>query len=183
MLRNRVDLLQTYLTTMPPSYLTDASIPMTTSPSEQPNHEILRSINALVSRLPLLAPPDRATFAREAAEQRSDVALTSLLAEITASLADASQLGKKSAVVESQRQAKAMSNSGGPSVLMRGGGAFDRGGGAFDLDSLMGGGGSNGGFAGMMGSGSGGGRGFGGPFMSPGEGRSGMMGMMGRRGG
>ncbi|KAK7538339.1 uncharacterized protein J3D65DRAFT_621693 [Phyllosticta citribraziliensis] len=190
MLRTRVSLLQTYLESLPPSYLTDASISMTTSPSEQPNHEIFRSINSLVSRLPLLEPSDRETFAREAAEQRSDVALTSLLAGITASLADASQLGKKSAIVENARQAKLMSSGGGPPGLIRGPGGFGRGSGAFEAESLMGMGGNggmggsvSGGFPGMMGSGSGGGRSFGGPFMSPGDGRSGVMSMMGRRGG
>ncbi|KAK7713794.1 hypothetical protein SLS57_007299 [Botryosphaeria dothidea] len=141
MLRARINLLQSYLSELPPSYLTDAEIVQTKNPTEQPNHEILRAIQALLSRLPLLAPPDRDTFTREAAEQRADVELTNMLASITGSLGAASELGKKFAIVDSARNNRRM-NSGGI------GGPFGVGGGRppFDMDGTSGGPGGIGGF-------------------------------------
>ncbi|GME64211.1 Mov34/MPN/PAD-1 [Neofusicoccum parvum] len=114
MLRARVSLLQSYLSELPPSYLTDAEIVQTKNPTEQPNHEVLRAIQSLISRLPLLAPPDRDTFAREAAEQRADVELTNMLASITGSLSAASELGKKFAIVDTARNNRRMNAGGAP---------------------------------------------------------------------
>ncbi|KAF2086492.1 hypothetical protein K490DRAFT_74436 [Saccharata proteae CBS 121410] len=100
MLRARIKLLEEYLHELPPSYLTDASISFSASTSNPPDHEILRSIQSLVSRLPLLAPADTANFEREQAEQRADVELTNLLATITDSVADAHTLGTRHQIVE-----------------------------------------------------------------------------------
>ncbi|KKY22975.1 putative cop9 signalosome subunit 6 [Diplodia seriata] len=133
MLGARINLLQAYLSELPPSYLTDSQIPQTKNPTEQPNHEILRAIQALLSRLPLLAPPDRALFAREAVQQRADVELTNMLASITGSLGAASELGKKFAIVDSARNSRrSVGGIGGP---------FSMGGRApFDMDGSGGGG-------------------------------------------
>ncbi|KAH7061201.1 hypothetical protein B0J12DRAFT_564978 [Macrophomina phaseolina] len=162
MLRARINLLQSYLSDLPPSYLTDAEISQAKNPPEQPHHEILRSIQALLSRLPLLAPPDRDTFAREAAEQRADVELTNMLASITGSLCAASELGKKFAIVDSARNNRRI-NSG--SI----GAPFGVGSGRppFDLDGSGGGNvGGMGGFFDAPISGSSA------AYVSPGEGRT-----------
>ncbi|TIA31122.1 hypothetical protein D6C83_07098 [Aureobasidium pullulans] len=56
MLHQRINLIRAYLAELPPSYLTDASL--TVGVSDPPlNHQLLRSISAMLARLPLLAPP------------------------------------------------------------------------------------------------------------------------------
>ncbi|KAK3061098.1 hypothetical protein LTS18_007019, partial [Coniosporium uncinatum] len=69
MLHQRVALLHTYLSSLPPTYLSDASLPMTASTSSPLNHQILRSASALLARLPLLIPADTPAFERESLEE------------------------------------------------------------------------------------------------------------------
>ncbi|KAI9706756.1 MAG: hypothetical protein M1820_004726 [Bogoriella megaspora] len=111
MLYQRINLIKAYTEALPSSYLSDASIPVSTAPSttttdsSQPqiNHSILRSIQALLSRLPLLIPANEQAFALESAQQKSDVALVELLGTMTQSLQDVREMGKKFAVVDSAR--------------------------------------------------------------------------------
>lgn len=162
MLRTRISLLQTYLTSLPPSHLTDATLPQQSPASDAlPNHEILRAIQSLLSRLPLLAPPDGPTFAREATQQRADVELTNMLASITGSLAATSQLGKRFAIVDGERSKSRKMNAGPGGV----GGALPGSGGG-EFAGMMGGGGGAG-MGGFFETAMGGGP----PYASPGEGR------------
>lgn len=142
MLNQRINLIRLYLTTLPKSYLTDADsthVP----PPEEANHALLRSINAMCSRLPLLNPPQSApsTSNGEVSDQPQQtgqdkqlesVHLTSLLSSLTRSLNEAQNLSTKFGVVQRARQAK---NSGG--------GGFGPGGGKFigfgEEGGLMGG--------------------------------------------
>jgi COP9 signalosome complex subunit 6 len=108
MLATRITLLRRYLASLPPSYLSDAAIPITqqapTNPSIIPlNHPILRSISALLARIPILAPPDTAAFTRETQEEQSDVQLVALLASMAGSVHAAKEIGRKFHIVESAR--------------------------------------------------------------------------------
>ncbi|KAF2834396.1 hypothetical protein M501DRAFT_922243, partial [Patellaria atrata CBS 101060] len=110
MLQTRIHLLQSYLSSLPPSYLTDPSLPFTSSTStENPatstssspiDHPLLRALLSLTRRLPLLVPPNTETFANETRAQKSDTALVSLLEAVTTSAADAREFGRKHAIIE-----------------------------------------------------------------------------------
>ncbi|KIW00646.1 uncharacterized protein PV09_07839 [Verruconis gallopava] len=95
MLQSRLNLLTAYLKNLPPSYLSDASIPLDPSKGLELNHPLLRSINALLARLPLLTPPDTVSFTRESEQTASDVELVSLLSSLTRTVQDAKELGRK----------------------------------------------------------------------------------------
>ena len=114
MLNERITLLRTYLTDQPQSYLTDAS--STVPPADGTNYQLLRSVNSVLSRLPLLTPPQTqqsldapstANPLQQASEkERQDVHLTSLLASLTRSVAEAQGIGEKLAVLQKEKQNK-----------------------------------------------------------------------------
>ena len=136
MLDRRVALLRAYLDALPPSYLSDPSLPLSAATDPQVllplDHSILRSISATLARLNILAPPDSDAFTLESQQEASDVQLVNLLASITNSVSSAKELGRKSQIVESARsQGKSrmgnmMGGYGGPPD----GNFFDIGGGA-----------------------------------------------------
>jgi COP9 signalosome complex subunit 6 len=103
MLQSRLNLLATYLSSLPQSYLTDPSIPLDPSTSTL-NHPILRSISALLARLPLLTPPDTASFTRETQQTASDVELITLLSSLTRGVQDAKELGRKWHMAEPRKR-------------------------------------------------------------------------------
>ena len=126
MLRTRIGFLQSFLSSLPPSYLTDASIsqptvPPFTAPTSDPNvpnHQVLRSIQALLARLSLLTPTGQSdTFAQEQQEEKSDVQLVELLASITNSVADTKDLGRKWALVDGAKSSKMGKQRSGGSYL------------------------------------------------------------------
>ncbi|RAR08131.1 sorbitol dehydrogenase [Stemphylium lycopersici] len=104
MLGRRIALLREYLNSLPPSYLSDSSLPINPTPDEQHplplNHSILRSVSATLARINILAPPDSAAFALESQQEASDVQLVNLLSSITNSVSAAKEFGRKSAIVE-----------------------------------------------------------------------------------
>jgi COP9 signalosome complex subunit 6 len=99
MLQSRLNLISSFLRSLPPSYLTDKSISLDPS-NKALNQPILRSISALLARLPLLVPPDKNAFDKESLQTKSDVELITLLSSLTRSVNDAKELGKKLIVVE-----------------------------------------------------------------------------------
>ena len=108
MLHSRIQLLRSYLYSLPPSYLTGESSPEPTSETAsqaQPeiNHVILRSIQALINRLPLLVPADRAAFEQQALAEKNDVSLVAMLGGLSRSLKDARELGRKFGIVDHAR--------------------------------------------------------------------------------
>ncbi|KZM22241.1 uncharacterized protein EKO05_0011349 [Ascochyta rabiei] len=107
MLSRRVALLRAYLDALPSSYLSDASLPLDTTPDAQSpiplDHTILRSISATLARLNILAPPDSDAFTLESQQEASDVQLVNLLASITNSVSSAKELGRKSQIVENAK--------------------------------------------------------------------------------
>lgn len=115
MLHARISLLKSYLDSLPLSYLTtpvssssqDApTMPHTDTSTSAPdvNHPLLRSILALLSRLPLLLPPARlSSFQQETLAEKSDVELASLLGTMGRSVKEAREMGRKFAVVDQAR--------------------------------------------------------------------------------
>ena len=114
MLHTRIKLLKSYLTSLPPSYLTAPSDgsdhASETSPANEKlstpdiDYPLLRSTQALLSRLPLLLPSGSlSNFKQQSLAEKSDVELTSLLGIVGQSVKDASELGRKFAVMEANR--------------------------------------------------------------------------------
>ena len=113
MLHTRIKLLKSYLTSLPPSDLTTppdssapASNPTTASPAEV-NYPLLRSIQALLTRLPLLLPAgDLSKFQQETTAEKSDVELVSLLGNLGQSVKEAREMGRKFAIIEGAKNAQ-----------------------------------------------------------------------------
>jgi COP9 signalosome complex subunit 6 len=106
MLSRRLALLRTYLDNLPPSYLTDPSLPVTASQTagQAPiDHSILRSISATLARINILSPPDTAAFTLESQQEASDVQLVGLLSAMTNSIAAAKDFGMTSHIIETVR--------------------------------------------------------------------------------
>lgn len=109
MLHTRIQLLKSYLTNLPPSYLTTSSPPdkstsAVSSNYTEINHPILRSIQALISRLPLLLPADQAALEQERLAEKSDVSLVNLLGNISKSVKETREMGRKFGIIEQARQ-------------------------------------------------------------------------------
>ncbi|SMR48709.1 unnamed protein product [Zymoseptoria tritici ST99CH_1E4] len=141
MLNERLDLIRSYLTSLPPSYLTDSTLK---DMPENANYTLLRSVNSMLSRLPLLTSPKSDSQAAsnvdgaaslsslQQAEQKEkqDVHLTSLLANLTRSVAEAQSLSSKFHVVQRERANKDRApfgrngrmGAGDENTLMEGGG-------------------------------------------------------------
>ena len=110
MLQSRIQIIKSYLSEIPPCYLTTSDPPES---EQQPeiNHSILRSIQALINRLPLLIPADQTSFDQESMTEKTDVSLVELLGGIGKSIYDTKVLGSKFGVIESA--AKSSKKGGG----------------------------------------------------------------------
>ncbi|KAI5272822.1 hypothetical protein E4T47_03971 [Aureobasidium subglaciale] len=139
MLHQRINLIKAYLAELPPSYLTDASLPAgSTNPTV--NHQLLREISSMLSRLPLLAPPTsnsstvlpvpglpQSSLATAASQEQSDVHMVSLLASLTRTVAQAKDMGSKYSIVQKAKLDK--NHTGGMMGSRQGGfGNFGSGG-------------------------------------------------------
>lgn len=128
MLHARINLIKTYLSDLPPSYLTDSAQTPSTDQNE-PNHVLLRQISALLSRLPLLAPQSLTTDSSQTnihtTPQSEDVNLVSLLSTLTKTVAASRELTNKSGLVtraRNDRKLASMARGGdGTESLGRGG--------------------------------------------------------------
>lgn len=121
MLNQRVNLIRSYLTSLPESYLTDAN--STTLPADGTNYPLLRNVNSLMSRLPLLTPPTAApatngtheaaapSLHQTASREQQDVHLTSLLAALTRSVSETQTLASRFHSVQRERTMKDRSNT------------------------------------------------------------------------
>ncbi|KAI8942153.1 hypothetical protein NX059_000242 [Plenodomus lindquistii] len=107
MLSRRISLLRAYLDALPPSYLSDSSLPVAPHMDAQTslplNHSILRSVSAMLARINILAPPDSGAFSLESQQEASDVQLVNLLSSITNSVSAARDLGRTSQIVENAK--------------------------------------------------------------------------------
>lgn len=131
MLNERLDLIRSYLISLPPSYLNGAS---TDAAPDTVNFQLLRSVSSLLSRLPLLTPPTSSTQLPSAVDnatatslleeakkkQKEDVTLTSLLSTLTRSVTEAQNLGSKFGVMQREKANKDRMNfgRGGPGRTM-----------------------------------------------------------------
>ena len=115
MLHARISLLKSYLNSLPISYLTTPPPASTSENAEAPhsdtststpeiNHPLLRSILALLSRLPLLLPPANFTsFKQETLAEKADVELASLLGTMGRSSREIREMGRKFGIVDGIR--------------------------------------------------------------------------------
>jgi len=108
MLHARINLIATYLQNLPPTYISGApeAIESDSTKYTPVNHAVLRSIQALLSRLSLLIPADAKSFERELMSEQNDVNLVSLLSSITQSIKDVRETGRKFAVVDQAKHTK-----------------------------------------------------------------------------
>ena len=109
MLHARIQLLRSYLQNLPPSYLTtsspsDSSTTTADIKHTEISHPLLRSIHALLNRLPLLAPASLESFEEQNLAQKSDVSLVSLLGSLSNNIKDTRELGRKFGIVELAKQ-------------------------------------------------------------------------------
>jgi COP9 signalosome complex subunit 6 len=125
MLQTRLNLLSTFLSKLPPSYLTDASLPVDPTNANL-NQPILRSISALLARLPLLTPSDTVSFTRETQQTTSDVELISLLSSLTRGVQDAKELGRKWTMAEPRKNRGGPGGSGAGDFINSGPGDMER---------------------------------------------------------
>jgi COP9 signalosome complex subunit 6 len=156
MLQSRLTLLSTYISSLPPSSLSD---PESEANIDQAHLSHLRNIRALLTRLSLLTPhvdtsasalstiinpltavptlPQLNALRNAQQAQTNDVNLSSLLALLGQDVQGLSELGRKFAVVESAKHGKGKKMGGGGGGLgMSMGMAFSGYGGGGD-DSLM----------------------------------------------
>lgn len=86
-----------------------------------PSHMLLRSIQALVNRIPLLIPSTTEAFEREMLSEANDVHIVSLLNDVMQSVNELRDLGKKFHVTEqarNRRQANANDHSSSLTGMM-----------------------------------------------------------------
>jgi COP9 signalosome complex subunit 6 len=116
MLHARITLIAVYLQNLPPSYISNA-VPEGVEPNDKKytpvNHSILRSIQALLTRLSLLIPADAVGFEHELMSEQNDVNLVSLLSTLTQSIKDVRETGRKFAIVDTQKGLKSKSDRSG----------------------------------------------------------------------
>ncbi|KIW26708.1 uncharacterized protein PV07_06519 [Cladophialophora immunda] len=139
MLRSRVELLRTFIQSLPPSYIAASStdngaIPLTPTNPDPSHLPHLRNIQALLTRLSLLTPPTESPqqnpLASASLAQSNDVSLVSLLALLGQDIQALSELGRKAVTVESNKTTSKGRHhqQGGPKGA--GGGGGGGGGGA-----------------------------------------------------
>ena len=101
MLHSRIGLLRKYLESVPASYLTSGDAcdrPASSANVPGIDHALLRSIKALIDRLPLLIPADRETWQAEMLAERNDVSLVALLGTLNKTVKDVREVGRKFSV-------------------------------------------------------------------------------------
>ncbi|KAI9673854.1 MAG: hypothetical protein M1817_002060 [Caeruleum heppii] len=127
MLHSRIQLLRTYLTNLPTSYLTTSDVQpnMATESVEignesqtQINHQILRSIQALVNRLPLVVPADTVAFNEAMLAEKNDVSLIALLGTLNKSVKEVQEMGRKFRIYDTARSNKKAAG-GAPENLLQ----------------------------------------------------------------
>ena len=114
MLQSRLSLLSAFIRSQPPSYLADASTPITATSPNPTQLPHLRSIQALLTRLALLTPSSETTttnpLSSASLSQSNDVALTQLLSLLGQDVQGLSEMGRKFASVEQQKSQKGKGN-------------------------------------------------------------------------
>ncbi|KAM3084121.1 hypothetical protein ACMFMG_001773 [Clarireedia jacksonii] len=115
MLHSRINLITVYLQNLPPSYISEGVTSEADAESKKytpVNQSILRSIQALLGRLSVLIPTDSIGFEHELMSEKNDVTLISLLSELTKSVQEVRETGKKFSIVESGKSSRAKRDGG-----------------------------------------------------------------------
>ncbi|RCI08545.1 hypothetical protein L249_8928 [Ophiocordyceps polyrhachis-furcata BCC 54312] len=104
MLNARLRLMITYLERLPPSFVDgEAAVDDMDTDSTTPSFPILRQIQALVARLGVVVPSDTAAFDKEDLRQENDFQFVELLNYLVSNSCMARDVGKKFAVVDSNK--------------------------------------------------------------------------------
>ncbi|KAM0563655.1 hypothetical protein ACHAPJ_001381 [Fusarium lateritium] len=116
MLQSRIHLLTTYLERLPPSYVNGDAADSGSMDADYttPSSTVLRQVQALVGRLDLVIPSDKASFDREMLHEANDVNLVRLLNGIVQSVNQARDVGKKFHVIESAKASNRRGAGAGP---------------------------------------------------------------------
>ncbi|OJJ96828.1 hypothetical protein ASPACDRAFT_16971, partial [Aspergillus aculeatus ATCC 16872] len=104
-LESRISLIKSYvssISTYPPSTATTTTIPQPTTTTL--SHPILRNINACLSHLSLLTPPANSALNRETLAQANDVHLVALLGQLSHSISNMRELGRRTAILNNARR-------------------------------------------------------------------------------
>jgi COP9 signalosome complex subunit 6 len=108
MLKSRIDLIIAYLQNLPPH---DTQTAGKKGDYTESNHQIFRSIQALIQRLILLVPANSIGFSEEILSEQNDVALVSLLSSMTSSVKEIREVGKKHKILDDGKILKGKSGS------------------------------------------------------------------------
>lgn len=110
MLHSRIQLITAYLERLPTSFTSGASQEEsmdTDSNNTTPSSNVLRQIQALISRLDLVIPSDKEAFEKEVQSETNNVNLVGLLNSIMQGVNQARDVGKKFHAIESAKHAAA----------------------------------------------------------------------------
>ncbi|PTB45746.1 uncharacterized protein TrAFT101_001180 [Trichoderma asperellum] len=108
MLHSRIRLITTYLERLPPSFTSGVSQEEsmdTDSANTTPSLNVLRQIQALISRLDLVIPSDKEAFEKEVQSETNNVHLVGLLNSIMQGVNQARDVGKKFHAIEAGKNA------------------------------------------------------------------------------
>lgn len=110
MLHSRIQLITAYLERLPTSFTSGACQEEsmdTDSNNTTPSSNVLRQIQALISRLDLVIPSDKEAFEKEVQSETNNVNLVGLLNSIMQGVNQARDVGKKFHAIESAKHAAA----------------------------------------------------------------------------
>lgn len=113
MMKSRIDLLIAYLSKLPPL---GAESEVAEGRYTVPDQCILRSILALVQRINLLVPSNTRRFNEELLKEKNDVATIDLLRNLTTSVDQMRQVGRKHKIIDEAKHSKNSKNNGGGSI-------------------------------------------------------------------
>jgi COP9 signalosome complex subunit 6 len=110
MMRDRIGLLIAYLEKLDPEFIKSSQFPPAgTTPSGNylpPSAKILRQIQALVTNIELVTPAQQDELEKEMLQETNDVKLISMIRDMFSTVSDIRDVGKKFAVVESNKAQK-----------------------------------------------------------------------------
>ncbi|KAF7593797.1 hypothetical protein BBP40_010853 [Aspergillus hancockii] len=99
-LESRISLIKSYLSSISPA--SEGGDQGDSTPSL--SYPILRNINSLLSHLSLLSPQEQSAFSAEVLAQSNDVHLVALLGQLSSSINDIRELGKRTAILNNVRK-------------------------------------------------------------------------------
>lgn len=114
MLQSRIDLITKYLESLPQAFINGEKPEDETMDGDgtRPALPVLRQIQALISRLDIIIPSDKAAFEKEILQEANDVHLVELLNSLVQSADQAREVGRKFALVEHAKTQKRIKDQG-----------------------------------------------------------------------